>query len=181
MDGEHAKRPLHRDEAAQPAVAPLQFLAGEAIHHVAHPRRAVAVQVHAEDAETGELGHDLNGERRPLVVVGNDGKESLVDEATHRGADESLLFAQQVVGAVEIHQLRQGEPILRLRNARPLSWEWRAWKTPSPCGISICETSARCCRSSASWRWRSWVSSSPTRCWRPPVRRPTPPSVVTRS
>src|ERR1700694_4687180 len=181
MDGEHAKRPLHRDEAAQPAVAPLQFLAGETIHDGAHPRRAVAAQVHAEDAETGELGHDLNGERRPLVVVGNDGKESLVDEATHRGADESLLFAQQVIGAVEIHQLRQSEPILRLPNARPLSWEWRAWKTPSPCGTSISATSAKWCRSSASSRWRSWAWSSRTRCWLPPVRRPTPPSGATRS
>src|ERR1700694_1730795 len=155
MDREHAKRPLHRDEAAQPAVAPLQFLAGEAIHDVAHSRCAVAVQVHAEDAEAGELWHDLNRERPPLVVVGNEGKESLVDKATHCRADEALLFAQQVLGAIEIHQLRQGDPILRLCNARPLSWEWRAWKTPSLCGIFTCGTSARCCRSSASWRWRS--------------------------
>src|SRR5712692_11281538 len=141
MDGEHAKRPLDRDEAAQPAVAPFQFLAGEPIHNVAHPGRAVSLQVHAENAETGELRNDLQRESRPLVVVGNDGKESLVDETTHRRADESLLFAQQVVGAVEIHQLRQGEPILRLCNARPLSWEWRAWKIRFRCGTSISETS----------------------------------------
>src|SRR5258708_5888857 len=181
MDREHAERALHRDEAAQSAVAALQLLAGEAVHHVAHPRGAVAVQVHAEDAETGELRHDLQREGCPLVVVGDDGKESLVDEASHRRADQSLLLGQQVVGAIEIHQLRQGEPILRLCNARPLSWEWRAWKIRFRCGTSISETSARCCRSSASWRWRSWVSSSPTRCWRPPVRRHTLPSAATRS
>src|SRR6266849_264301 len=181
MDGEHAKRPLDRDEAAQPAVAPFQFLAGEPVHNVAHPGRAVSLQVHAEDAEAGELRNDLQRESRPLVVVGDDGKESLIDEATHRRADESLLLGQQVVGAVEIDELRQSEPILRLRNARPLSWEWRAWKTRSRCGTFTCGTSARCCRSSASSRWRSWVSSSPTPCWLPPVRRPTPPSVATRS
>src|SRR5438876_6999401 len=38
MDREHAERPLHGDEAAQPAVAALQFLAGETVHDVAHPR-----------------------------------------------------------------------------------------------------------------------------------------------
>src|SRR5207302_10756122 len=134
-------------EAAQPTVATLEFLAGESIHHVAHPGGAVAVQVHPENAEFGQLGHDLHREVRPFVVFGDDGEESLVDEATHRRADESLLLGQQVIGAIEIHQLRQREPILRLRNARPLSWEWRAWKIRSRCGISISETSARCCPS----------------------------------
>src|SRR5438876_8832711 len=181
MDREHTERTLDRNEAAQPAVATLQLLAGEAIHDVAHPRGAIAMQMHAEDAQFGQLGHDLHREGRPFVVLGDDGKESLVDEATHRRADESLLLGQQVIGAIEIHQLRQGEPILRLRNARPLSWEWRAWKTRSRCGISTCETSARCCRSSASSRWRSWASSSPTRSSPPPVRRPTPPLAATRS
>src|ERR1700730_5095274 len=181
MNREHAERALDRDEAAQPAVAPLQLLAGQAIHDVAHSRGAVAVQVHTEDAEACELGHDLHGEGRPLVVVGDDGKESLVDEAAHRRADESLLLGQQVVGAIEIHQLRQSEPILRVRNARPLSWEWRAWKTPSPCGIFISATSAKWCRSSAFSRWRSLAWSFRTRCWLPPVRRPTRPSAATRS
>src|SRR5207248_11134272 len=104
------------------------------------------MQVHPEDAELGELRDDLHREGSRSVVLGDDGKESLVDEATHRGANESLLLGQQVIGAIEIHQLRQREPILRLRNARPLSWDWRAWKVRSRCGTSICETSARCCR-----------------------------------
>src|SRR6266513_4587096 len=168
MDREHAEGALHRNEAAKPAVAALQLLAGEAIHDIAHPGGAITMQVHAEDAEFGQLGDDLHREGRPFVVLGDDGKESLVDEAAHCGADESLLLGQQVIGAIEIHQLRQGEPILRWRHARPLSWEWRAWKIRSRCGISISETSGRCCRSSASWRWQFWASSLPTRCWLPP-------------
>ena len=67
------------------------------------------MKVHAEDAELGQVGHDLQREGRRFVVLGDAGKESLVDEAGHRGADESLLLGQQVIGAVEIHQLRQGE------------------------------------------------------------------------
>src|SRR5207248_3843088 len=159
----------------------LEFLAGESIRHVAHPRGAIAMQVHAESAGLGQRWDDRHGKGCPFIVLGNDRKEPLVDEATHRRADESLLLGQQVVGAIEIHQLRQGEPILRLGNARPLSWERRAWKTRSRCGIFISGTSARCCRSSASWRSRSWVSSLPTRCSPPPVRRPTPPSAAIRS
>src|SRR5438132_7324343 len=53
MNREHGQRALHRNEAAQPTVATLEFLAGESINHVAHPRGATAMQVHAEDAELG--------------------------------------------------------------------------------------------------------------------------------
>src|SRR6266849_7398039 len=42
LDGKHAERSLDRDETAQPAVATLQLLAGEAVHHVVHARGTVA-------------------------------------------------------------------------------------------------------------------------------------------
>src|SRR2546421_3724485 len=45
MDRKHAKRPLNRDKAPQPAVAALEFLARQAIHDVAHARAAVAMQL----------------------------------------------------------------------------------------------------------------------------------------
>src|SRR5207245_10059320 len=55
MDGEHAQRSLDRDKTAQPAVAALQFLAGEPVHHVAHAGGTVALNMHAEHAEAGQL------------------------------------------------------------------------------------------------------------------------------
>src|SRR5439155_19638535 len=181
IDREHAEPALHRDEAAQPAVAALQLLASQAVHHVAHAGRPVARQMHAEDAQAGELRHDLHGKGRPLVVLGDDRQKTLVDEARNRRADEPLLVAEQLVSTIEVDGLRQSEPILRLRNAWHLSWEGRAWKTRSPCGTSTFATSARCCPSSGSWRWPSWASSSPIRSSPPPARRPTPPSAATRS
>src|SRR5260370_5712110 len=84
----------------------------EPIHHVAHPRGAVALQVHAEDAEMGELGNDLERKGRALVVLGNDWQESLVDEARHRPPDASLLLGQAVVDTIEGNELVHSEPAL---------------------------------------------------------------------
>src|SRR4029077_4249452 len=139
------------------------------------------LQVHAEHAETGEIRHDLHGKRRPLVMIGDDRKETVVDEAAHGRPDESLLLRQEIIDAIEIDRLRQRELILRSPHGPYLSLEERAWKTRSPCGTSTFATSARYSRSSASWHWRSWASSSPTPCWPPPVRRPTPPTAATRN
>ena len=84
MNRKHAQGSLDRDEAAQPAVATLQLLAGEAVHHVAHAGRAVALQVHPEHAQPRQLADDLHRERCAFVVLGDDRQETLIDEAAHR-------------------------------------------------------------------------------------------------
>src|SRR5207245_7935966 len=84
------------------------------------------MQVHAEDAELGQLRDDLHREGRPLIVLGDDGKEPLVDEATHGRADESLLLGQQVVRAIEIESFRQSTSFYRPpSNCFP--WEASHW------------------------------------------------------
>src|ERR671926_1877650 len=87
VDGKHAERPLNRDEAAKPTVAALQLLAGEAVHHIAHAGSAVTMEMHTEHAKLGKLGDDLLWERRPLVVLGDNWEEALVDEPPDRRTD----------------------------------------------------------------------------------------------
>jgi hypothetical protein len=38
-------------------------------------------------------------------MPGDNRQESLIDKAGHGGADEPLLIAQQLVGAIEVHGL----------------------------------------------------------------------------
>src|SRR5260370_22523472 len=75
MDRKHAERALHRDEAAEPAVATLQLLAGQPVHHVAQPGCAVPLQVHPEHAQPRQLPNDFHREGRSLVMTRHDGKE----------------------------------------------------------------------------------------------------------
>ena len=66
VDGIHDKRGLHADEAAQAAVAALQFLRHEAVFDVGHAGAAVAFEIGAEEAELAheaELARAGNGLR----------------------------------------------------------------------------------------------------------------------
>ena len=71
MDWKHAEGSLHRDETAQPAVAALQFLAGEPVHDIAHPGGTVTLEMHAKHPQAGELGNDLHGKGGALEMLGH--------------------------------------------------------------------------------------------------------------
>ena len=99
MDRKHTKRPLDGDKAAQPAVTALEFLARQAIHDVAHAGGAVAAQVHAKEAQPGELRNDLHGKGGSLIVLGHARKKAFIDKATYRRPNQPLVFAEEVVDA----------------------------------------------------------------------------------
>jgi len=70
------------------------------------------VEVHPKHAEPGKLWNDFGGERATLVVLRDQRKKPVVDEATDGPADESLLLAQQVIDAIKIHEGRQSDLIV---------------------------------------------------------------------
>ncbi|SIG97910.1 Uncharacterised protein [Mycobacteroides abscessus subsp. abscessus] len=61
MDGEHRERPLDGDEGAQTRVDGLELTAGETVLGGGRPAAAVALEVHAEDAELPEALSELAG------------------------------------------------------------------------------------------------------------------------
>src|SRR5258706_16222823 len=61
-DREHRERSLHRDEAADAGVACFELQAREPVRDRARTREAVALEVHPEEAELADLGHELRGE-----------------------------------------------------------------------------------------------------------------------
>src|SRR4028119_342191 len=69
VDRAHRERALDGDEGAQARVPGLQLHASEAVLDGAPARAAVALQVHAQEAEAGELGDDLPREDRPVKPV----------------------------------------------------------------------------------------------------------------
>src|SRR2546426_2497793 len=84
MDRKHAQGSLDRDKTAQPAVAALQFLAGESVHDVAHAGGTITLQMHAEHPQAGELGNDLHRKGGALEMLGHDRQEFLIDKASYR-------------------------------------------------------------------------------------------------
>ena len=66
-----ASDPCTRDEGAQAGVAGLQFQRGQAVLDGAAAGAAVALQVHAEQAELAQLRDDLAREDGLLVPVGD--------------------------------------------------------------------------------------------------------------
>ena len=95
VDRVHDQRALHRHEAAQPRVAALQLLHDQAVGDVAQAGQAVLVDVGAEQAELGHLGHQVHREARLLVALLDDGHHLVVDEGAHAFADHALLFGER--------------------------------------------------------------------------------------
>src|SRR5690606_17762592 len=58
-DGGHDEVALHRDERAHAALDALELLHDEPVADGGHPGAAVALEAGAEQAEGGELGHEL--------------------------------------------------------------------------------------------------------------------------
>ena len=101
-DREHGQRALDRDQAAQPGVGRFQLPAGDPVGDGAHPRAAVAGQVHAEQAQLAELGGQLTGQRAGLEPVGDVRHHPLGRERPHGVADQHLIGAQLLVDAQQV-------------------------------------------------------------------------------
>ena len=86
-DGVHRERALHRDRAADARVAGLELQAGEPVGDRARAREAVAVEVHPEEPELGQLGRELAREDPLLEPVADVGEHVLAHELPHRVAD----------------------------------------------------------------------------------------------
>jgi hypothetical protein len=101
-DRVHGERTLHGDQAAQPRVGRLHFPAGDAVRDRAHAGAAVAGQVHAEQAELAEFGHQFAGERASLEPVRDVRHDTVSRVAAHRVADQALIGRQLVVDPEQV-------------------------------------------------------------------------------
>ena len=98
----HAQAALDGDKAAHAAVTPLQFLADKAVADVVQAGAAVAVNVAAEQAEGGELGHQLDGKAVILEGLGDNRQDALVDEPCDRVLHLPLVIGKERADVEEI-------------------------------------------------------------------------------
>ena len=105
--------PCTRGEAAQAGVAALELLHDQAVGDVVHARAAVALEVGAEDAQLGQLGHELHREGAGAEVLLDERQEAPLDELRHGAAGEPLLVGQQVVELEEVDAERRLQAQLR--------------------------------------------------------------------
>src|SRR5579875_143181 len=106
-DGEHRQRPLHRDKRAQAAIAVLKLLAGQPIGDGAHPRAAIALDVHAQQPKLSDLWDQRLGKGSRLEVFADNGQHTLAHKVAHSVAHKAFLIAEQVVYAIQIERGRQ--------------------------------------------------------------------------
>src|SRR5205085_6565033 len=59
VDREHRERALHRDERSDPRVARLELEACQAVRDRARTGQPIALEMHAEETEVGELLREL--------------------------------------------------------------------------------------------------------------------------
>src|SRR5215216_1599808 len=101
-DRVHGQGALDRDEAAGPGVAGLQLQAGQAVADGVGAGAAVALQVHAEQAQVAELLGQLAGQLAALEPAGDLGQHPVGDEAAGGVADQPLLLRQLPVQVEEV-------------------------------------------------------------------------------
>ena len=113
LGAEHRDR-LHREEAvhavegADAAVGARPLGGHQAGRDRAHAGGAVALDRAAGDAELGDLGHELEGELRPLPEVVDPRGDLRVAEGAHPVADLDLLGLEEVLEGVEVRRHRLG-------------------------------------------------------------------------
>ena len=103
VDREHRQRPLHRDQAAQPAVDGLQLLAHQAVGRGRRAAAAVAGEVHAEQPELADLDGELaDGHFTGFEPLCDKGAQSLFAELPNHGAQLDVLGVQQRIEVEEV-------------------------------------------------------------------------------
>ena len=107
-DREHRQRALHRDGAADAGVARLELEAGEPVGDRARAGEAVAVEVHAEEAELAQLRHQLARQDPLLEPVADVRQHVLAHEGAHGVADRPLLVVEQGVDREEVERVERG-------------------------------------------------------------------------
>src|SRR5581483_2614506 len=118
------------DEAANARVAGLELHARQAVHDGARARQAVALEMHAEEAELRELLRELARQDRLLEPLADLGEDAVAYELAHGVADRALLVVQEgvdreEVARVEARRLRRGRHG-RNPSARPPGGRGRA-------------------------------------------------------
>jgi hypothetical protein len=99
----HAQRGLHRDEAADTAVAALELLADQAVADRIEPAAAVLLgQGRAEQAEFRDLRHQFLREPSLVEGVADDRQHPLVGEAGHGVLHRALLLRQKGTDVVQV-------------------------------------------------------------------------------
>src|SRR4051812_14348489 len=144
-DGAHRERALDGDERADAGVAGLQLHHRQAVLDRRAATAAVALEVHAEQAEVGHLLDQLPRERRGGVPARDVRADPLVDEGTHAVAHGQLLGREEavevevVVGQVEVHHTASSSramPVSSIVNPcaadRPRADPARSTSTPGP-------------------------------------------------
>ena len=109
VDGIHDQGVLDRDEAAQPAVAPLQLLHDEAVAHRFQAGAVVTGQAGSEVAEASHGLHQFQRKGPGLEMVFDDGQDPFFDERPNAVSNQPFLLGEQVVKAHEIHVFRHGD------------------------------------------------------------------------
>src|SRR6185295_9768318 len=105
VDRVHAQARLDRDETADAGVTPLELLADESVAHRVEARTAIALEVHAEQAELCKLRHDLAREAVFFEAFRDDRQHLFIDEARHRISHHLFLFRELPAHIEQVHRI----------------------------------------------------------------------------
>src|SRR5262249_29192959 len=94
QDGIHHQSALDAGEAAQPGIAPLEFLHEQTVFDIAHSRAAVAFQIRAEKSELAHFRHQLQRKLRFTIRIADHGSHTIVHELPRGLPDHEFLFAE---------------------------------------------------------------------------------------
>jgi hypothetical protein len=101
----HAQGALHRHEAAQPRIAPLEFLADEAVGHRVQPRTTIALKGAAQQAQRGEPRDQFARESVVLEVAADHRQHLMVDETADLLLDKPLVVVQLRADVEEVERV----------------------------------------------------------------------------
>ena len=114
-DREHGQRALHGDEGAEAGVAGLQLQAGQPVAGGAGARTAIALQVHAEQAQVADLARHLLREDALFEPLLEAGQHPAAHEPAHAVPDQALLVRELAIEAQQVIGVGLGPRRVRLR------------------------------------------------------------------
>ena len=107
-DREHAERPLHTDEGAEPRVACLQLQADQTVRHGVRPEATVSLEVHPEQTQRTQLQSNLFGELPPFEPLLDAGQDIVVHPCANEASDLAFFVREQVVDVDEVERFDVG-------------------------------------------------------------------------